>query len=87
MKVKLSAYERAVNALNDLSPKHDKIMSAALDELRSQRDENKRLLQRAQSVIHQILEQYPHVNCVCGRSKERISPSLREVMKAIVDGN
>lgn len=62
--VKLSTYECAVNALNDLSPKHDKIMSAALDELRSQRDENKRLLQRAQSVIHQILEQYPHVNCV-----------------------
>lgn len=36
--MKLSAYERAVNMLNKLTPAQDKVFSAALDELRSQRD-------------------------------------------------
>jgi len=37
--VKLSPYERAVNRLNDLPPALDKIFSAALEDLRKQRDE------------------------------------------------
>lgn len=37
--VKLSAYERAVNTLNRLTPEQDRIMSAALNELMAQRDE------------------------------------------------
>jgi len=37
--VKLSPYERAVNRLNDLPPALSKIFSAALEDLRKQRDE------------------------------------------------
>jgi hypothetical protein len=37
--VKLSPYERAVNRLNDLPPALDKVFSAALEDLRKQRDE------------------------------------------------
>ena len=37
--VKLSAYERAVNLLNELTPKQDRIICAALGGLREERDE------------------------------------------------
>lgn len=71
MKVKLSAYEKAINTLNKLSPKHDKIISEALEQLRSERNS-------AQAILKEILELYPYINCVCGRGHARLSEELRK---------
>lgn len=47
--VKLSALERCINTLNDLSPKHDRIVSAALEELRTRLAAAKERAQRAEA--------------------------------------
>jgi hypothetical protein len=37
-------------------------------------------------VLQVILDQWPYLNCVCGRNKPRISESLRERAKVALEG-
>ena len=50
--VKLSAYEKAVNTLNKLPLEQDRIFTAALDELKMQRDHARHLLGEVLAVLN-----------------------------------
>ena len=38
------------------------------------------------SLLKEVTSLWPHVNCVCGRNKQRISDNLREKIEAVIKG-
>jgi uncharacterized protein YhaN len=64
--VKLSPYERAVNRLNDLPLALDKVFSAALEDLRRQRDEARKERDESRSQVERLTQELAMARQVSG---------------------
>lgn len=70
MTVKLSPYEQAINRLNDLPVKLDRVFSDALEDLRRQRDEARAEVERLRGAVEELRNAFIRDADVAERQRE-----------------
>lgn len=86
MKVELSAYEKAVNILNGLTPRQDRIITEALDDLISQRDTARAEVARLTAEVEAmraVVDEAERVYTTCEPNAPMLMQHLGESLDAL----